>query len=416
MLMLSPRERLSAIGAHRSAATAGFSRSPPIRGVSCPGTWPAVRRVAVSANRKNLVRSVRPIGRPAHADQLIARSTAVSGPARSEPGGIPHRPTTSAFRSRAEWASPETRRGGIVAAACGRLCRSIDSGANHPGGAARRLPLCRRQPGRAMVGDTGSRHHVRRAQVWHIPDGALVANLDVDGHADASLSAPMGNGCCSASVPVPGLGSRHLEIETRRVSGRGYGFSPDQSHLLVLEDATKVLRLVEIETDRTVARLESPDLCSVNCATFSPDGSRLVVVTNEGPAVHVWDLRAIPKTPGRDGVWIGTRRPIPSTTPPGPRRPPCRRSRSTMGNSSPRSKNLTVFPASTPLPPKSLVARPPTSGCNPILMIWTPCTSVVTRYKSFVASIEPWPISPQHLRANRSTATCWRIEESASLI
>jgi len=54
-----------------------------------------------------------------------------------------------------------------------------------------------------------------------------------------------------------------------------------------------VIRLVETETGRTAARLESPDLCSVGCATFSPDGSRLVVVTNDGPAVHVWDLRAI---------------------------------------------------------------------------------------------------------------------------
>ena len=33
----------------------------------------------------------------------------------------------------------------------------------------------------------------------------------------------------------------------------------------------------------------------VGCATFSPDGSRLVVTTNDGPAVHVWDLRAIRK-------------------------------------------------------------------------------------------------------------------------
>ena len=29
--------------------------------------------------------------------------------------------------------------------------------------------------------------------------------------------------------------------------------------------------------------------------TFSPDGSRLVVTTDDGPAVHVWDLRAIRK-------------------------------------------------------------------------------------------------------------------------
>jgi hypothetical protein len=31
----------------------------------------------------------------------------------------------------------------------------------------------------------------------------------------------------------------------------------------------------------------------VRWATFSRDGSRLVVTTNDGPAVHVWDLRAI---------------------------------------------------------------------------------------------------------------------------
>jgi tetratricopeptide (TPR) repeat protein len=44
-----------------------------------------------------------------------------------------------------------------------------------------------------------------------------------------------------------------------------------------------------------VARLESPDLCDIWWSTFSPDGSRLVVTTNDrpAPAVHVWDLRAI---------------------------------------------------------------------------------------------------------------------------
>ena len=82
--------------------------------------------------------------------------------------------------------------------------------------------------------------------------------------------------------------------DERRVGGEGLGFTPDGRHLLV-QDANKVLRLVEIETGRTAAHLESPNLCTVVRATFSPDGSRLAVVTNDGPAVHVWDLRAIRK-------------------------------------------------------------------------------------------------------------------------
>ena len=93
-------------------------------------------------------------------------------------------------------------------------------------------------------------------------------------------------------VPVPALGRRHLERGAAKIGGNGLCFSPD-GRTAGRQDASKVLRLVETETGRTVARLESPDLCACGCATFSPDGSRLAVITNDGPAVHVWDLRAI---------------------------------------------------------------------------------------------------------------------------
>ncbi len=82
--------------------------------------------------------------------------------------------------------------------------------------------------------------------------------------------------------------------EARQIGGVGLCFSPD-SRLVVVAEPSRVLRLVETETGRTLARLESPDLCGVGLVTFSPDGSRLVVTTNEPPAVHVWDLRAIRK-------------------------------------------------------------------------------------------------------------------------
>jgi hypothetical protein len=41
-----------------------------------------------------------------------------------------------------------------------------------------------------------------------------------------------------------------------------------------------------------IARLESPDSSDV-WPTFSPDGSRLVVVPASYPAVFVWDLRLV---------------------------------------------------------------------------------------------------------------------------
>ena len=89
---------------------------------------------------------------------------------------------------------------------------------------------------------------------------------------------------------------RLLEVvtwrEVRRLKGRGRCFSPD-GRLVVVIDPNKVLELIEAETGRTLARLTSPDLGEAWEVTFSPDGSRLVVSTRDGPAVHVWDLRAI---------------------------------------------------------------------------------------------------------------------------
>jgi tetratricopeptide (TPR) repeat protein len=58
-------------------------------------------------------------------------------------------------------------------------------------------------------------------------------------------------------------------------------------------DKSNVLRLVEIETGRTLARFERPDQQSVGWGTFSPDGSRMVGTTNDPPSTQVIDLRAI---------------------------------------------------------------------------------------------------------------------------
>jgi Tfp pilus assembly protein PilF len=79
--------------------------------------------------------------------------------------------------------------------------------------------------------------------------------------------------------------------EVRRIDG-GLMFSPD-GRILVAVDPGRVIHLVEAATGRTLARLASPDLCEVHAVAFSPDGARMAIVSNDGPAVHVWDLRRI---------------------------------------------------------------------------------------------------------------------------
>jgi tetratricopeptide (TPR) repeat protein len=88
----------------------------------------------------------------------------------------------------------------------------------------------------------------------------------------------------------------------------------------VVQDASALIHLVEIATGRTLARIESPDLHDVAGATFSPDGSRLIVATNTGPAVHAWDLRAIRRRLAEMGLdWDAP--PYPEEDPAGPSAP-----------------------------------------------------------------------------------------------
>ena len=136
---------------------------------------------------------------------------------------------------------------------------------------------------------TGS-HGKNGAQVWRLRDATRVADLAIEGLIGVVFS-PDGKWLMTTAPPCR-LWEAGTWREPRRLDGSGLCFSPD-SRLVVAQDARRALLLLEIETGRTLARLRSPDLCAVKWATFSPDGSRLVVTTDDGPAVHVWDLRAI---------------------------------------------------------------------------------------------------------------------------
>jgi eukaryotic-like serine/threonine-protein kinase len=143
--------------------------------------------------------------------------------------------------------------------------------------------------------------HAAGAQVWRIADGTKAAELPIDGSTVVRFS-PDGKWLVAGNPRL-----RLWEVGTwrdvRQITDVGVFFSPD-GRLTVIVDPSRVIRLVEIETGRTLARLASPDLCGVVGLAFSPDGSRLVVTTKDRPtpAVHVWDLRAIRRHLARMGL------------------------------------------------------------------------------------------------------------------
>ncbi len=134
---------------------------------------------------------------------------------------------------------------------------------------------------------TGS--HARGARVWKVRDRSPVTDLPVDGGTSVRFS-PDGKWLMT-SDPCR-LWPVGTWRDPRQLVGSGRCFSADGG-LLVVQDTSMIIRLVETETGRTVARLESPDLCHVAEAAFTPDGSRLVITTNDGSSARVWDLRAI---------------------------------------------------------------------------------------------------------------------------
>jgi eukaryotic-like serine/threonine-protein kinase len=137
---------------------------------------------------------------------------------------------------------------------------------------------------------TGTHIESHDAQVWRIRDLFKVAELPIGYGSGVEFSAD-GKWLMTAEAPC-----RLWEVGTwrlvRQIGGRGACFSPDGRYVVV-HDPNHAIRVVEIESGRPVARLESPDACQPGFITFSPDGSRLVMTSPDGPAVHVWDLRAI---------------------------------------------------------------------------------------------------------------------------
>ena len=211
--------------------------------------------------------------------------------------------------------------------------------------------------------------HVRRAQVWRIADETTMAELTVDGSGGTVRFSPDGRWLTA--------GGRLWEVgtwrETRRISDRPC-FSPD-GRLVAGIDPSRMILLVEIATDRTLARLESPDLCDVECIAFSPDG--------RGWSSPPTTARPCTSgTCGRSAVvsprWgsTGTRRPIPEMIRPIPRHHRCVRPRWIMARwrctSSTSGRMPNRSSGATPRNSRAIRATPTLTTI--VLMLWIPCS------------------------------------------
>ena len=137
---------------------------------------------------------------------------------------------------------------------------------------------------------TGS-HHGQGIKVWDARTGKFVRFLLPDTTGTAPLFST-------------GEGRRLFNNDGRnwrtddwsegpRHPGHGtVAFSPDGA-LAAWGGYKGFISIVEVESGRELVRLEDPHQDAFDSLTFSPDGTRLLGVTNDSFCVRVWDLRLI---------------------------------------------------------------------------------------------------------------------------
>jgi serine/threonine protein kinase/WD40 repeat protein len=138
----------------------------------------------------------------------------------------------------------------------------------------------------ASHGDGGS------VKLWETPSGQLVKDLPIHGGFSAGFS-PDGKWLMTAY-----LGCRLWAVGTWEEGpfiGKepAFVFSPDSQLMAVGAGEAGIIRLVECATGREFTRLDAPEQSRLVPCCFTPDGGQLVVRSDEGQALYIWDLRLI---------------------------------------------------------------------------------------------------------------------------
>jgi eukaryotic-like serine/threonine-protein kinase len=143
-------------------------------------------------------------------------------------------------------------------------------------------------------------HNGTGVKVWKARSGELEMELPVDGGSQVGFS-PDGRW-----LATNGGGLRLWTVGSWREGpriggGTAFAFSPD-GKLLAGEMGHGTVRLVDPDTGREYARLETPNQDSAMYLNFGPDGTQLVITKGHNHAFHLWDLRAIRNQLAKTGL------------------------------------------------------------------------------------------------------------------
>ena len=130
-------------------------------------------------------------------------------------------------------------------------------------------------------------------KLWQADNGRWIKDEKVGPFALARFS-PDGNW-----LAVRGdLGGKILRVGTWKEEvtfefpDSGNAFTPD-SRFFAVESGQGAIRLVDPTTGSEKVRLEDPNQEPAYALVFTPDGTRLLAISDDAKATHVWDLRLI---------------------------------------------------------------------------------------------------------------------------
>jgi serine/threonine protein kinase/WD40 repeat protein len=135
----------------------------------------------------------------------------------------------------------------------------------------------------------------KSTRIWNADSGEKVHELPLEGTTVARFS-PDGRWLATCTWS----GTQLWEVGTWQPGRRFDGltlFNPDifspKGRLVALGGVFGVVRLVDTDTGKEVARLTGPEPTHYTPLCFTPDGTGLIATGADEKTLHVWDLRAI---------------------------------------------------------------------------------------------------------------------------